>query len=243
MADADLLAVRRRIAAINQRFPRGVGDIHGERLVADGVVPFEVRGEAVSVVIDGGMPRDVTPDRPDAEWAIVVDDWALVVPAGNPRALGSLGGCGLRIGTELLPLPTRFEADRYLPQYFPETIPNALLHLGNEQHGTPVGSVYFSILFRDGVPEYAGDQIEFAPGTPHIAAGYSWPIYWAYRHREVTQHRLTTGAFIDGHFKHLFTLHGLLDHDGFFRNVAEYPPLPPLLLDYCQVLAHSARQP
>lgn len=234
-----LTAVRERIAAIRSALATRAPTAD-DRAAGDGVVQFEVSGEPLFVTIERGLP--VAADSGDAgvEWSLIVDDWSLVAPLGRSRALADLDGCRLRLDGELLPLPTRFEADRYTPERFPERIPRALLYVFNEQHGTAVGSVRFSVLFEDGVPSWAGDDPDPAPGVPRIALAYGWPVYWEYRRRRAPQLRVTNGASIDGHYKHLYTLHGLQDHEGFFRNVAEYPELPPLLLTYCRALAAAS---
>lgn len=234
---AGVAAARARLASIRARLPHGGVEGAGGPSGDDGVIPFEVSGESVFVTLERGLPVAVERGPADADWSIVVDDWDLVIPHGTSRALGTLSGCGLRLDGELLPLPTRFEADRYSPDRFPERIPRASLFVFNEQRGTPVGSLHFAVRFEDGVPAWVGDRPDPLPGVPRIAMAYSWPLYWAYRLRQAPQIRVTNGSAIDGHWKDLYTLHGLQDHEGFFRNVAAYPSLPPLLLTYCRMLA------
>lgn len=206
------------------------------------VVPFEVEGRHYDLQTVAGLPQALVERDGPADWAVVVDDWSLVVPLGETRGLSSLRGCGIRFGETLWPVPPVYEADRLAAVSFPE-VKNVLLYTYIEQHGTPVGSVRACFLYRDGVPSYVGDVPEPEPHMPKMAFGFSWPVYREYRAGRAHQLALTDRSFIDGNWKDLLTWHGLADAEGFARIQAEYPEIPGPLMDYCVVLSEAARTP
>lgn len=209
---------------------------------APAVVPFEIAGQRYDLQTMAGLPQAVVERDEPADWALVVDDWSLIVPLGEARGLGTLRACGIRFGDELWPLPPVFEVDRLDSVEFTQ-VKNALLYTYLEQHGTPVGSVRFCMLYRDGVPSYVGDVPAPEPHMPKMAVGFAWPLYHEYRAGHVHQLALLDRAWMDGNWKDLLTCQGLYDAAGFAEIQAAYPELPRPLLDYCTVLSEAARMP
>ncbi len=227
--------------AVAERISR-VQAVLGSPPPAPAVVPFEVDGGSWALQTMAGLPQALVEQDAPADWAVVVDDWSLVVPLGEPRGIGTLRGCGIRLGAETWPLPPVFEVDRLDSVAFTK-VQNALLYTYLEVHGTPVGSVCSSLLYRDGVPSYVGDVPDPAPQTPKVGLGFSWPVYREYRAGRLHQLALLEGAWMDGNWKDLLTWHGLYDAPGFAEIQAGYPELPRPLLDYCVVLSEAAKAP
>lgn len=241
--DERLAEVRHRIDLIRTAFGSGHLRTAAPPKLQASLVHFEIEGSRYDVATIGGVPQTITPRGDAAEWAIVVDDWARIVPVEPPRGLSDHENCGIRYGDELYPMPMNFEAERWNEQYFPERVPNALLYLYIEGHGTPVGSLTFAVLLREGVPEYQSDTPNPQDEMPKMAMGAAWPKYNEYRRGRAHQLSITDGSWIDGNWKDLLVLHGLFDAEGFARIYAEYPEMPDAVMDYSWVLAEAAKLP
>jgi hypothetical protein len=242
-ADSQLAAVRSRIAFVGNAFRNGQLQLGIAPRQQTGVVHFEIGDQFVDLITASGVPqRAITRSEP-ADWAIVVDDWSLIVPVGPPRGISELRGCGMRFGDQTRPIPGIFEIDRFQPEYFPERVPNSLLYVYLESHGGPVGSYTLAVLIREGLPEFAGDKPDPPPRTPRVAFGGSWIRYYEYRRGRAHQMSLSEGAWIDGNWKDLLVWHGLYDAAGFRRIYAEYPEIPDAAMDYGNVLGEVAKLP
>lgn len=232
-----------RVALINQAFAQRALGCAAAAEGRPGEVHFEIDGEAYTLTTVGGVPQRLARSVGRPEWAILVDDWDLIVPVAPVRGVTELAGCGLRLGDESWPLPLNYEVEHWTPECFAERIPNAQLYFYAEAHGSPAGSVSFAVLLDQGLPRFSGDKPDPPDSTPRLAMGASFPQYLSYRTGTAHQLSVTAGAWIDGNWKDLLVLHGLFDMPGFGRIYEQYPKLPQELWDYMWVLAEAAKLP
>lgn len=232
-----------RIALVASAFAQGALTCEAAARGTPGEVPIEVDGENYVLSTAGGIPQRLARATSPSGWALVLDDWDLVVPVAPTRGLTALRGCGIRIGDALWPLPQVWEFDRLGSELFTERIPNALLYVYFELYGSPAGSFSAAFIYREGVPEYLGDFADVPERTPYVAMGLSYPTYLAYRRGAAHQMAITEGSWIDANWKDLLSMHGLLDMPGYARIQSGYPDLPEPLWDYMRVLAEAAKLP
>ncbi|MEI2701337.1 MAG: hypothetical protein V9E83_02930 [Baekduia sp.] len=232
-----------RIALVGSAFAHGVIGCEAAARGTPGEVPFEIDGEAYVLSTQGGVPQRLARATAPPDWAVVLDDWDLVVPVAPVRGLTTLRGCGIRIGDTLWPLPQVWEFDRLGGELFTERIPNALLYVYFEMYGSPAGSFGAAFIYREGIPEFLSDTGDVPEKTPYVGMGISYPTYLAYRRGAGHQMAITEGSWVDANWKDLLALHGLLDMPGYARIQSGYPDLPEPLWDYMRIIAEAAKLP